>query len=129
MTAVSVAKLAYLYSSTVSLAVIQYLYSCFIIYHHSQPFSTHRKRKMIFNTIKQENYNFPVPTEYATEEKLLLLSSIPSIPFSSSCLSTFSSSSTLSGSCSFCFPFSLLPYTFISSPLDSSHDNSSSSES
>jgi len=32
-------------SSTVSIAVIKYLYSCFFNCHHSQPFSTHRKRK------------------------------------------------------------------------------------
>ena len=69
-----------------------------------------------------------MPTEYVTREKLLLPSSTPSILFSSFCPPTSSSSFALSILFSFCFPLSLLPYTSISSPLDSGHEYCSSSE-
>ena len=70
-----------------------------------------------------------MPTEYMTREKLLLPSSIPSIPFSSFWPLTYSSSFTPFKLISFCFLFFLLSCTSISFPSDSGHDNSSSSES
>ena len=79
--------------------------------------------------IKQANYKVLVPTEYMTREKLRLLSFIPSILFSSSCLLTSFFFSTPSSSYSLCFPFSLLLCTSVSSLLDSGHENCSSSES
>ena len=107
--------------------IIQYLYSCFIIYHHSHPLSTHRKNNNIYQ--KRKNYKILVPTEYTIREKLLLLSFISSILFSSSCPSTFPSSSALSILCSLCFSFSVLSCTFVSSLLDSGYENCSLSES
>ena len=76
-----------------------------------------RKKKMIFNIIKQENYKFLVLTEYAIREKLLLLSSMPSIPLFFSCplISSFSIPSILS---SLCFPFSFFSCTSVFSFSD-----------
>ena len=57
-----------------------------------------------------------------TREKLPSSSSIPSILFSSSYPLVSSSSFTLSTLSSFCFPFSLLPYTSINFPSDSGYE-------
>ena len=84
------------------------------------------EKTIIFD--KQENYKFLVLTEYVTGEKLLFSSFIPFILFFSFCPLT-SFSSTPSSSYSLCFLFSLLPCTSISFPLDSGHENCSSSES
>ena len=49
-------KFVYLYSAPQSsLAIIQYLYFCFIIYHHLQLFSTHRNRKNNIHQNKKKN--------------------------------------------------------------------------
>ena len=76
-----------------------------------------QKKKMIFNIIKQENYKFLVLTEYAIREKLLLLSSMPSIPLFFSC-PLISSSSIPSILSSLCFPFSFFSCTSVFSFSD-----------
>ena len=122
-------------------SLLQNLYTCilpqfpcghpilvFLLHHLSSLTSIfcHRKNNNIYQT---RSYKIPVPTENTTREKLLFLSSIPSILFSSSCFLMFFSSSALFELCSFCFLFFLLSCTSVSFLLDSGHNNSSSSES
>ena len=102
----------------------------FINYYYSHPFPTHRKKQINFDIIKIENYKIPVPIENTTGEKLPPPSSTPSISLSSSCLTiSLSSFSILSIPSFSCLPFFLFSCTSLSSPSDSGHKISSSSES